>query len=103
MFGSEWAGRGKAGGMVAQLGGGLVDHIFEPRGGVCVAVDVEVGVADHVGQQERLDVLERAILLPLFSEVADTVEAVGGGPILDRFFAVGPQEPDAVAFALFPS
>ncbi len=66
-----------------------------------VAVNVEVGVADHVGQQECLDVLERAVLLPFVGEVADAVEAVGGGPILDCFFAVGPQEPDAVAFALF--
>src|SRR5713101_2959799 len=33
--------------------------------------------------------------------MARAVKAVGSGPSLDRFFAVGPDEPNAVAIALF--
>src|SRR2546430_450851 len=34
--------------------------------------------------------------------MAGTVNTIGISPVPDRFFAVGPDEPDAVAIALLP-
>ena len=62
-----------------------------------VVVDVEVLVADHVGDEEGLDLVEGAVLRPLGGEVAGAVEGVGGGPLLDGLFAVVEDQPDGVA------
>src|SRR6266849_7895354 len=87
--------------LVAPFRSSLVDQILKPGSGVAVAVDIEVGVANHVNQQEYFYVLERAVLLPFFGQMTHAIETVGGGPLFYRFFPVGPQQPHAVAFALF--
>ena len=88
--------------LVAHTGRGLVDQIFQPRSGLLVAFNVQVGVPDHVFQEERLYLLQRSILLPYFGQVARAVNAVGIGPVLDRLFPIGPQQPNAVAIPLLP-
>src|SRR5208282_3733969 len=88
-------------GLIAQALGGGVDQVEQPGRAVGVADDVEVGITDHVHHHERFDLLERAVSLPLLGEMARTVKTVGIGPGLDGFFAVGPDQPDAVAIALF--
>ena len=60
------------------------------------AVDVEVLVADHVGDEEGLD-LQGAVGVPLGGQVAGAVEGVGGRPGLDGLFAVVEDQPDGVA------
>src|SRR5260370_39959701 len=87
--------------LVAQFRSRLVDQILKPGSGVAVAVDIEVGVANHVSQQEYFYVLERAVLLPFFGQMTHAIETVGVGPLFYRFFPIGPQPPHAVAFALF--
>ncbi len=62
-----------------------------------VAVDVEVFIGDHVGDDEGLDFGEGAILGPLGGEMASAVEGVGGGPGTDGLFAIVEDQPDAVA------
>src|SRR5580658_5469812 len=87
-------------GLVAQSLGGGVDEIEQPGSTIGIAVDVEVGVADHVHYQQRFNLLERAVFLPFLGKMAGTVNAVGVGPCLHGFFAIGPDQPDAVAIAL---
>ena len=84
-------GAGEEVGLVAQLRCRLGKPCLRSRGWVGIAVDVEVGVADHVGQQKSFDGFQRAILLPFVGQVAGAVETVGGGPGFHCFFAVGPQ------------
>ncbi len=84
-------------GRVAGVFGGLDEEGPELGGGVGVVVDVEVLVADHVGEEEGLDVGEGAVLGPLGGEVAGAVEGVLRGPGLDGFFAVVEEQDDAVA------
>ena len=60
-------------------------------------VDVEVLVADHVGDEEGLDLAESAVVGPLGGEMARAVERVGGGPLFDGLFAVVEDQPDGVA------
>src|SRR5208283_3005989 len=86
--------------LVTEALGGGVDEIEEPGSALGVALDVEVGVADHVHHHQRFNLFERAIFFPFLGEMAGAVDAVGVGPGLHRFFAVGPDEPDAVAIAL---
>ena len=83
--------------LIAQRGGRLEHQIAEPRRGVGVALDVEVGVADHVEQEEGFDLGGGAVLVPLLREVLGAVKAVGGGPFDEGLFPVGPQQPHAVA------
>ncbi len=59
---------GDGGEMTGVLRGGHED-VFEPGGGVCFAVDVEGLVADHVEDDEGLDLGDGAILGPLGGEV----------------------------------
>ena len=84
------------GGVASVLGGDL-EQVAEPGGGVLLVVDVEVLVADHVGEEECLDFFEGAVAAPLGGEVAGAVEGVGGGPGLDGLFAVVEDEPDGVS------
>ncbi len=88
---------GGEGGGVAGVPGGLDEERPELGGGVGVVVDVEVLVADHVGEEEGLDVGEGAVLGPLGGEVAGAVEGVLRGPGFDGFFAVVEEQIDAVA------
>ena len=82
------------------LGGG-VDEIEQPRFAVCVAIDVEVGIADHIHHEQGFDLFQRAVLLPSFGEMARAIDTVAIGPTLHRFFPVGPNQPYAIAIALF--
>src|SRR6266446_7316131 len=86
--------------LVASALGSGIDEVEQPRSAFGIADDVEVGVADHVHHHERFDLFEGAVLLPFLSEMAGTVNTVGITPLPYRFFAVGPDEPDAVAIAL---
>ena len=49
-------------GGVAGVLGGDFEQVEQPGGGVLVAVDVEVLVADHVGEEEGLDLAEGAVV-----------------------------------------
>src|SRR5882672_12822584 len=86
--------------LIAEPCGGFQHKILQPGRGVGVTLDVEIGVANHVGEEEGFDLLERAILFPNFSEMARAVKAIGGGPCADGFFSIGPEQPDAIAFEL---
>src|SRR6266849_3994448 len=88
-------------GLIPQALGGGVDEIEQPGSAVGVADDVEVGVGDHVHYQERFDLLQRAVFFPFLGEMARAVKTISAGPSLDRFFAVGPDEPNAAAIAFF--
>src|SRR5260370_29469633 len=88
-------------GLIAQALGGGVDEIEQPGSAVGVADDVEVGVGDHVHYHERFDLLERAVLLPFFGEVAGTVKAICVRPSPGRFFAGGTDYPKSEAISLF--
>src|ERR1039458_796361 len=88
-------------GLVASSLGGGVDEIEQPGSAIGVAVDVEIGIADHVHYHERFYLLERAFFFPFLGQMAGAVETVGVGPLPHRFFAISPDEPDAVAIALF--
>src|ERR1035437_4726405 len=87
--------------LVAEPRGRFVNDAFDPWGGVFVAIDVEVGVADHIGQQECFDLFGGAVLLPFLRKMACAVETVGVGPRFHGFLGVGPEQPNAVAVALF--
>ncbi len=52
----------------------LFHHIEQPWRRVSVADDVKVPIADHVGEQKRLDLLERAIVRPLCGFVAAAIQ-----------------------------
>ena len=92
-------GTGEEMGLIAQSYGSLQDKVFQPRRGVLVALNVEIGIADHIGQQESLDLLERTVILPFLGEVARTVQAVAIRPLLHRLFPIGPEQPHAVTIA----
>src|SRR5712692_6564340 len=87
-------------GLVAQPRGCLINHVFEPGRGVGIAIDVQVGVTDHIGQQECLDLLQRPVVPPFLRQVPCAVEAVGRSPLFHSLFAVRPQQPNAVAVTL---
>ena len=62
---------------------------------VRLAADVEVPVADHVEQDERLDAVQRAGgLRACLHVVAAAVGGIGGAPLDDRFLAVEEQQLD---------
>ena len=82
---------------VAGVFGGLAEELDEGGGGVRVGVDVEVAVADHVGEEEGFDVAEGAVLGPFGGEMAGAVGVVVALPFFDGFFAVVEEEPDGVA------
>ncbi len=76
------------------------EEVEQPGRGVVVVVDVEVFVADHVGDEEGLDFGEGAVLRTTWRR--------GGGcrrgslcrcwpPFCDGLFAVVEDEPDGVA------
>ncbi len=44
-------------GLIAQALGGAVDKIEQPGSALGVALDVEVGIADHVHYHKRFDLL----------------------------------------------
>ena len=66
-------------------------------------IDVQIGIANHVGEQECLDFLQRSVGLPFVREMRDAVKAVvhelhfrvGN----HGFFGVVPHQPDAVSVA----
>src|SRR3984893_17315930 len=87
-------------GLVTSALGSGVDEVEQPRSAFGIADDVEVGVADHVHHHEGFDFFEGAVFLPFFGEMAGTVNTIGVCPLPYRFFAVGPDEPDAVAISL---
>src|SRR5208283_2119848 len=87
-------------GLIAFALGGRVDEVEQPGRALGVALNVQIGVADHIHNHERFDLLQRAIFLPFFGQMAGAVDAVGVAPGLHGFFAVGPDQPDAVAIAL---
>src|SRR5207248_6421748 len=49
--------------LISQAGCGLINHAREPGRGVGVTVNVQVGVANHVGYMKGLDVCEGAVFL----------------------------------------
>ncbi len=75
----------------------VLQQLDQLRVGVAVEVDVQILVADHVGQQECLDLADGAVLRPLRGQVARAVERVGWAPLLDGFFAVEEDQVNAVA------
>ena len=90
--------------LIAQPGGRLIDHGFEPCCRIRIMLDVEIGISDHIGQEESFDFLQGSVGFPFFLEVTDTVEAVLeerhlGGVGLYRLLGVVPYQPDAVAVA----
>src|SRR5262249_38347021 len=66
--------------LVSQPGWGREHYIPKPLRRLFVAQDVEVFIADHVGQQESFDLLVSSVLFPLLGEVAAAVEAVSIAP-----------------------
>ena len=62
--------------LIAEVGRCLVNQVGQPRCGICVALDVEIGVANHVHQDEAFTLLRRPILLPLLRQVLRAVDAV---------------------------
>ena len=64
------------------------------------ALDVEVLVADHVGEEEGLDLAERAVAAPSRGQMAAAVGGVGARPALDGLFAIEEDQPDGVAVEL---
>ena len=94
-------------GLIAEPGRSLINGIFQPGRGIAVTLDVQIGVADHVGQKERLDLLQSAFSLPFLGEMRFAVKAVlhkrhfHGKPAaavrFDGLFGIIPHQPDAVA------
>ena len=79
----------------------LVNHVLQPGGGVGFAVNIEIRIANHVGEHEGFHLLQSSIGLPLLDKVGDSIEAVGHevdfGIGLHRLFRIIPDQPDAVA------
>ena len=72
-------------------------QIQQPGCRVRVAVDVQVLVADHVGDDKGLDLLERPVLRPLRRKMPRAVQRVAIAPRLDSLFTIVEDQPDAVA------
>src|SRR5208283_3104766 len=64
-------------------------------------IDIQVGVADHIGQQKCLHLLQSAVVLPFLRQVANSVQAVGVRPRLHGLLGIVPYQPDAVTVTLF--
>ena len=84
-------------GRVVGVDGSLEEEVAEPGSGLHLFEDVEVLVADHVGDEEGFDALQGAVGVPPGGEVAGAVERVGVRPLVDRLFAVVEDQPDGVA------
>ena len=86
--------------VVAEFVRGLAHQVDQPAGGSRFTLDVEVLVADHVGQHEGFDLAQRAVASPFGGQMAAAVGGVGGGPVWNRLFAVEEDQPDGVAVEL---
>ena len=88
--------------LVAELLCGLADQIDEPAGGAGFALDVEILVADHVGEHEGLDAAESSVAAPFGCEVAAADRwSRSADQCSNGFFAVEEDQPHGVAFELF--
>src|SRR3979409_1958036 len=62
--------------LVPQSSRGFIYDAFEPGSGIQIAIDIEIGISDHIRKQERFDFFERSVGLPLLRQMADAVQAV---------------------------
>jgi len=87
---------------VAELFGGLPDEGYQPISGFGFAENVEILVADHVGQDEGFDFgqgsVARAHLAARWRVPVKRVGVRPGG--FNRFFTIVEDQPDRVAFEL---
>ena len=88
--------------LVAELLCGLAHQVDEPAGGARLALDVEILVADHVGEDEGLDAAEGSVAAPFGGQVtaADRSSRMRD-QLLNGLFAVEEDQPDGVAVELF--
>src|SRR5580700_9653629 len=91
--------------LIANPGSGLVDDVLEPRRRVRIALNIQIGISNHIRQQECLDFLQGSVGLPFIFQMANAIQAVVEKRDflvgLYRFFGVVPHQPDAVAVARF--
>ncbi len=87
--------------LIAELFCGLADKIDEPAGGAGFALDVEILVADHIGQHKGLDAAQGSVAAPLGGQVPAAIRRVGRGPVFDGLFAVEEDQPHRVAIEFF--
>ena len=66
--------------LVAELLRRLRHQIDQPRGGMRLALDVEILVADHVGEHKGFDLVERAVTAPFCGQMAAAVSRIGVRP-----------------------
>ena len=59
----------------------LKHKILQPPGGVFIAADIKIGVANHVRQQERFHFLAGAVILHLFCQVPAGPQCIVGMPL----------------------
>ena len=82
-------------GLISQTRRGFVNHALQPWSRVAVAVDVQVGVADHVSQQECLHLFQGSVRLPFLRQMSNPIQTVGHeidfGIRLHSFFRVVPN------------
>src|ERR1700721_1649920 len=83
--------------VVAEFVRGLANQIDQPAGGLGFALNVEILVADHVGQNKGLDFRQRSVTSPLRCKMTAAVGRVRGRPGLNGLFAVEEDQPDGVA------
>src|SRR6202034_3947056 len=87
----------------------LTYDVFQPRGGIQIAINVEIGVADHIGQQECFNLFESSVALPLLGQMSDAIKAVvlkrhflgktTRAVRFHRFLGIVPDQPYAVTVA----
>ena len=68
--------------LVAEFLCSLTNQVHQPCRGTGFALNIEILVADHVGEHESLDAAQRAVAAPLRREVAAAIGRVGGRPLL---------------------
>jgi len=86
---------------VASFSRGLTNEVYEPACGVCLTLNVEILITNHVCEHKGLDLAQCTVASPLGGEVPAAVGGVGSGPVLEGFFTVEEDEPDGVAIKLF--
>src|SRR6478609_379292 len=89
--------------LIAEFLCGLAHQGHEPIGRTGLALNIQVLVADHVGEQKSLDAAECSVATPFCCKVATAVCRVGGRPLLDSLFAVKEDQPHGVAVDLLAS
>ena len=83
--------------IVAELFRGLADQRDQPVCGAGIAQNIQILVADHVGQHEGLNAAQGSVFAPASGQVAAAIGGVGAGPGMDGFFSVEKDQPHRVA------